>query len=186
MYEVLRDCLRRADIQSTAAYAVLYECVLTCTAIYPSSQLVEIAARAVGRFLRSDNNNLKYLGINALASIVSVNPTYASDHKALVIDCLDDPDETLKRKTLDLLCKMTNPANVKVITEKLISYLQSTVDIYLRRDLVPRVVQLAEQFAPDNVWYVETLNSLFRIAGDLIDPSTAHNLMRLIAEGMFG
>lgn len=101
MFEVLRECLRRADLQTTAAYgtrdgqgeelgrrwtwfaerpalcsfftsAVLYQCVIACTSIYPSAQLVELAARAVARFLRSENNNLKYLGITALASVVSV------------------------------------------------------------------------------------------------------------------
>eukprot|EP00730_Choanoeca_flexa_P017685 TRINITY_DN8548_c0_g3_i3.p1 TRINITY_DN8548_c0_g3~~TRINITY_DN8548_c0_g3_i3.p1 ORF type:complete len:1290 (+),score=355.63 TRINITY_DN8548_c0_g3_i3:32-3871(+) len=183
MYEVLRDTMRRADIQSTIAYAVMYECVLTVAKIYPSSQLMEIAASNVGRFLRSGNNNLKYLGITALASIVSVNPIYAADYKGLVIDCLDDPDETLKRKTLDLLCKMTNPANVKVIVDKLVGYLKSTVDVYLRKDLVPRIIQLADRFSPDNVWYVETMNSLFRTAGDLVSADIANNLMRLIAEG---
>ena len=135
--------------------AVMYECVLTAAKIYPSSQLIEIAAGNVGRFLRSGNNNLKYLGITALAAIVSVNPVHAADYKGLVIDCLDDPDETLKRKTLDLLGKMTNPANVKVIVEKLVGYLKSTVDMYLRKDLVPRIIQLADRFSPDNVWYVE-------------------------------
>lgn len=57
-----------------------------------------IGVCSIGRFLRADNNNLKYLGITALAQVVSVNPVYATEHKALVIDCLDDPDETLKRK----------------------------------------------------------------------------------------
>lgn len=114
--------------------AVLYECVITCTTIYPSQQLVEIAASNVGRFLRSGNNNLKYLGITALASAVSINPVYASEHKNLVIDCLDDPDETLKRKTLDLLCKMTNTANVKVIVDKLLGYLFSLSHMTIQSD----------------------------------------------------
>eukprot|EP00049_Salpingoeca_infusionum_P018063 m.355581 g.355581 ORF g.355581 m.355581 type:complete len:1244 (+) comp17286_c0_seq1:170-3901(+) len=183
MYEVLRDTLKHADVQSSAAYAVVYECTMTATAIYPSSQLVELAARSVGRFLRTENNNLKYLGITALAAIVGVDPKYANPHKALVIDCLDDPDETLKRKTLDLLCKMTNPANVKVIVERLLGYLKASVDVYLRKDLTPRIVELAERYAPDNLWYFETMNELFRASGDLMDESIAHNLMRLLAEG---
>jgi AP-4 complex subunit epsilon-1 len=70
----------------------------TITSIYPSSQLVELGARTLGRFLRSDNNNLKYLGITALTSVVRVNPVYAAEHQMTVIDCLDDPDDTLKRK----------------------------------------------------------------------------------------
>ena len=39
-----------------------------------------------------------------------------------MIECLEDPDETLKRKTLDLLYSMTNPVNVEFIAEKLLRY----------------------------------------------------------------
>lgn len=165
MYEVVRECLTKAEAQGPAAYAVIYECLCTITKIYPSQQLVEMAAASIGRFLKADNNNLKYLGITALVAVVQVNPAYAAEHQLVVIDCLDDPDETLKRKTLELLCKMTNPANVTVITEKLVSYLKSSVDPYLRKDLVPRIVQLAERFAPDNHWFLDTLIALFEHAG---------------------
>ena len=61
-------------------------------------QLVELAARTIGRFLRADNNNLKYLGITALTAVVAVSPIYAAEHQMVVIECLDDPDETLKRR----------------------------------------------------------------------------------------
>ena len=38
----------------------------------------------------------------------------------VVVDCLDDQDDTLKRKTLELLYKMTNPINVTFIVEKMV------------------------------------------------------------------
>lgn len=40
------------------------------------------------------------MGIKGLAAIVKDFPQYASDHQMAVIDCLEDPDETLKRKTV--------------------------------------------------------------------------------------
>jgi len=39
---------------------------------------------------------------------------YAAEHQLAVVDCLEDPDDTLKKKTLELLFKMTKPNNVEV------------------------------------------------------------------------
>ena len=78
--------------------AITYEVIRTITAIYPNTSLIENAAKAIVRFVTASNHNWKYLGINALASLVQVNPHYAAEHQMVVIDCLDDPDETLKRK----------------------------------------------------------------------------------------
>ena len=49
-------------------------------------------------------------------------------------------------QTLYLLCTMANPANIEVITQKLVTYLKNSVDFYLRKDLVPRIIQLAERY----------------------------------------
>ena len=64
----------------------------------------------------------------------------------IVVDCLDDPDETLKRKTLDLLYKMTNPTNVVFISNKLMESLRSSTDEFLRTELVSRITELAERY----------------------------------------
>ena len=58
---------------------------------------------------------------------------------------------------------MTNPLNVVVITEKLIGYLHQTRDEYIRSDLVSKVTQLAERFAPDNMWFIQTMNAVFEL-----------------------
>ena len=41
-------------------------------------------------------------------------------------------------------------------------------------------------FAPDNQWFINTMNSVFELGGSLVRREVAHNLMRLIAEGIEG
>jgi AP-4 complex subunit epsilon-1 len=81
-------------------HLIVYECVNAVTTIYPNATLIDAAATAISRFIRSDSHNLKYVGIKGLANIVKDHPSYATDHQLAVIDCLEDPDETLKRKTV--------------------------------------------------------------------------------------
>ena len=38
-------------------------------------------------------------------------------------------------------------------------------------------------FSPDNQWFIDTMNSVFELGGDLVRREVAHNLMRIIAEG---
>jgi len=39
-------------------------------------------------------------------------------------------------------------------------------------------------YAPDNEWFISTMNIVFEVGGDLVRKEVAHNLMRLIAEGV--
>ena len=41
----------------------------------------------------------------------------------------------------------------------------------------------ALKYAPDNAWYILTINEVFELGGSLVREGVAHNLMRLLAEG---
>jgi hypothetical protein len=84
MYEVLNDVMRRADTGINIGYAVIYDCVRTVTTIYPNIPLLEAAAAHIARFVQSENHNLKYLGIKALAQIVQVRTNPEPRTQALV------------------------------------------------------------------------------------------------------
>ena len=183
MYEILNDTMKKADIGINAGYAIVYECIRTIVQIYPNATLLDSAGEAISRFIQSRAHNLKYLGVTGLALIVETHPQYAAAHQIAVMDCLEDTDETLQRKTLDLLYRMTNPVNVEFITEKMLEFLRGTTDVFLKNVLTTRICSVAERYAPNNAWYIRTITDLFEISGDLVRPEVAQNLMSLIAEG---
>ncbi|XP_043720484.1 AP-4 complex subunit epsilon-like isoform X2 [Telopea speciosissima] len=186
MFTVLGDIFRRCDPSSNIGNAVLYECICCVSSIHSSPKLLESAAEVTSRFLKSDSHNLKYMGIDALGRLIKISPEIAEDHQLAVIDCLEDPDDTLKRKTFELLYKMTKPSNVEVIADRMIDYMISINDNHYKTEIASRCVELAEQFAPSNQWFIQTMNKVFEHAGDLVNVKVAHNLMRLIAEGFGG
>lgn len=183
MYEVLNETMKQADVGINAGYAIVYECIKCITKIYPNPKLLDAAGEAIARFIQSRSHNLKYLGVTGLAMIVETHPQYAAQHQMSVMDCLEDSDETLQRKTLDLLYRMTNPVNVEFIADKLLVFLRGTTDLFLKQQLTTRVCSVAERYAPSNAWYIATITELFEVSGDMVDQQVAQNLMSLIAEG---
>ena len=78
---------------------------------------------------------------------------------------------------------MTNSVNVEFIVDKLLGSLATATDDHFRTDLVNRITQCAERFAPSNAWYVTTMVRVFECAGDKVKMSVAQTLMQLVAEG---
>ncbi|KAI3728002.1 hypothetical protein L6452_16627 [Arctium lappa] len=183
MYTIIGDIMRRSDTTSNIGNAILYECICCVSSIHQSPKLFGAAADAIAKLLKSEVHNLRYMGIDALGRLIRISPEVAEQHQLAVIDCLEDPDDTLKRKTFELLYKMTKSSNVEVIVDRMIEYMISINDNHYKTEIASRCVELAEQFAPSNHWFIQTMNKVFQHAGDLVNPKVAHNLMRLIAEG---
>ncbi|XP_015897484.3 AP-4 complex subunit epsilon [Ziziphus jujuba] len=183
MYTVVGDIFRKCDSSSNIGNAILYECICCVSSIFPNPKLLESATEVISRFLKSDSHNLRYMGIDALSRLIKISPEIAEQHQLAVIDCLEDPDDTLKRKTFELLYKMTKSSNVEVIVDRMIDYMICINDNHYKTYIASRCVELAEQFAPSNHWFIQTMNKVFEHAGDLVNVKVAHNLMRLIAEG---
>ncbi|KAJ8249351.1 hypothetical protein GJAV_G00233850 [Gymnothorax javanicus] len=163
MYDVLDESLRRAEINHNITYAILYECVKTIYTIHPKSELLEKAAKCIGKFVLSPKINLKYVGLKALTYVVQQDPKLALQHQMTIIEGLDHPDPIIKRETLELLYRITNDQNVTVIVEKILDFLRQSKDKHATADL--------------------TMNTAFSLGGDEIQPEIANGFLRLLAEG---
>ncbi|KAM4829956.1 AP-4 complex subunit epsilon-1 [Thomomys bottae] len=183
MYDVLDESLRRAELNHNVTYAILFECVHTVYSIYPKSDLLEKAAKCIGKFVLSPKINLKYLGLKALTYVIQQDPTLALQHQMTIIECLDHPDPIIKRETLELLYRITNTQNVTVIVQKMLEYLHQSKEEYIIVNLVGKIAELLDTYAPDNSWFIQTMNAVFSVGGDVMHPDIPNNFLRLLAEG---
>eukprot|EP01132_Coremiostelium_polycephalum_P001121 gene1121-1426_t len=184
MYQVILFTMQQSlKFKNNAGFAILYESIRCLNSIEPNISVIESSSKNVSILLSTKHNNLRYLGIKALASIVKVSPKSVAQFQIEVIECLESSDETLKRKSFDLLYRMTNHANIVPIVVKLMEHLQSTTDSFLKVELVSRILDLADRYSPNDYWYIDTITSLLCIEESLINSSAADNLIRLIAEG---
>ena len=184
MYEILGQCLRRADDTGiNIGYAIVYQCLKTICTIYPNSHLIELASTTISRFLSSESPNLRCTGINGLTLIIQINPNYVMSHQKVIVDCLEENDETLKKNTFELLYKMTNLKNVEVIVDKMMNYLKhTTLENQSKKDILQKITELTERFAPNKTWFIKIMNDLFVNFGDMITDDILSKLVAIITE----
>ena len=73
-----------------------------------------------------------------------------------------------------------------VVVDKLIGFLKAATDNYVRIDLLSRISQLAEKYAPSNDWFITAMNNTMELAGEQCKPEYAHNVMKLIIDNASG
>ena len=58
-----------------------------------------------------------------MSKILNTHPKSVQGHKDLVMQCLDDSDESIRLRALDLLCGMVSKKNLLEIVKKLMVHM---------------------------------------------------------------
>lgn len=67
----------------------------------------------------------KYLGLLAMGRILATHPKAVQAHKDIVLRCLDDKDESIRLRALDLLYGMVSKKNIVEIVRKLMEHVDA-------------------------------------------------------------
>ncbi|KAK2194892.1 bifunctional Armadillo-type fold/Clathrin-coatomer adaptor [Babesia duncani] len=183
MYEPLTRVMQLAQSGSLLiANAIVFECARTTAVIISNDALVKMASEHITAFLNSSSNNLRYAGICGLSVLVALDVGIALDNQMTVVSCLEDGDETIRRRTLELLYRMTNAKNVCTIVHCFIGQLKSCKDRHQSLELIRKTTLLCERFAPDIWWYIDTMIELMLTALELVDNYVLYNLVNAIKD----
>ncbi|MBN3324140.1 AP2A2 protein, partial [Atractosteus spatula] len=101
-------------------------------------------------------------------------------HIETVINALKtERDVSVRQRAADLLYAMCDRSNAKQIVAEMLSYLE-TADYSIREEIVLKVAILAEKYAVDYSWYVDTILNLIRIAGDYVSEEVWYRVIQIV------
>lgn len=182
MNDVLAQVATNTETAKNAGNAILYECVLTIMGIESEDGLRVLAVNILGRFLLNRDNNIRYVALNTLAKCIvdqkhsghhdddeeleTANSAMSAlqRHRTTVVECLKDPDVSIRQRALELIYHLVNENNVESLTSELLSYLVLCPREH-RSDICTRVLRVVDRFSPSDRWRVDTLITTLTIAG---------------------
>ena len=180
MNDVLAQVATNMDSSKNAGNAILYECVQTIMGIESEDGLRVLAVNILGRFLLNRDNNIRYVALNTLSrciveqqasghSELTANSENSASsalqkHRNTVVDCLKDPDISIRQRALELIYHLVNQENVKSLTAELLNYLVLCPREH-RGDIATRILRVVDRFSPDDRWTADTLITMLTIAG---------------------
>eukprot|EP00940_MAST-03C_sp_MAST-3C-sp2_P001868 g1868.t1 len=180
-------------IRKTRAKSLLYECLKTVTLSLPYMTrnkdgrqaksvpgIVDLCMSKFREFIEDEDQNLKYLGLVGLVSLMRFSRDVVLEHKSLVLECLNDEDVTIRVQALELVTGMITRRNIKVIVRKLSLSMESAEGHY-RDELVSKIIAICsrDKYADvtDFAWYVGVLKDLANTKSSQFEEKIAQQLM---------
>lgn len=156
-------------IQTTPAKSLLYECIHTVSVgMTQHIGIVQLSMEKLKGFVEDEDQNLKYLGLLAMGNLIKVHPRVVSEHKGMILKCLDDDDITIKQRALDLVSGMITKKNLTDIVRILLEHVTSAEGAF-RTTLVDKIIEVcsANGYAAISSfeWYISILCKLARMPG---------------------
>lgn len=135
--------------------SILYETVLTVLEIEADEGLRVMAINILGKFLTNRDNNIRYVALNTLNKVVSMDTQAVQRHRNTILDCLRDGDISIRRRALELSYALINEQNIKVMTRELLAFLE-VADNEFKMGLTTQIALAAERYAPNKRWQIDT------------------------------
>lgn len=178
--DILAQVATNTDSSKNVGNAILYEAVLTILDIEADSGLRVLGVNILGKFLSNKDNNIRYVALNTLNKVVAIEPNAVQRHRNTILECLRDPDISIRRRALDLSFMLINEGNVRVLVRELLAFLE-VADNEFKPVMTTQIGIAADRFAPNKRWHMDTILRVLKLAGSYVKEQILSSFVRLIA-----
>lgn len=178
--DILAQVATNTDSSKNVGNSILYETVLTILEIEADSGLRVLGVNILGKFLQNKDNNIRYVALNTLIKVVAVEPNAVQRHRNTILDCLRDPDISIRRRALDLSFTLINADNVVLLIRELLAFLE-VADTEFKPVMTSQIGVAADRYAPSKRWHIDTMLRVLKLAGNHVKEQILSSFVRLIA-----
>ena len=163
---VVLSTLTSTNSKETIGQAVIYEAIRLMAGVRLES-LHNKAMTQACKFMKSSNNNVKYIGLCSLEKLLELSPVLSEDEERLVTELLSSNDAVVRNKALSLLHILTNEQNVRALSDKLVQSLRSEQELtdHQRQNIIDKTLGIVDKFCHFSLdWHVFILVRLLQSA----------------------
>eukprot|EP00842_Homolaphlyctis_polyrhiza_P003050 jgi/Hompol1/3746/HPOL_006719-RA len=154
--------------------------------IESESSLRVLGINILGRFLSNRDNNIKYVALTTLTltsqTAAATDASALQRHRSTVLDCLRDPDISIRRRALDLSFYLINSSNIRILMRELLSFLE-ICESDIKSSVASRICDYAGRFRPNKRWEIDTITRVLRVAGAYVDQNVVNHFVKLVSTG---
>ena len=178
--DILAQVATNTDSSKNVGNSILYEAVRTILEIEADSGLRVLGVNILGKFLTNRDNNIRYVALNTLIKVVAIEPNAVQRHRNTILECLRDPDVSIRRRALELSFTLINESNVRVLIRELLAFLE-VADAEFKPTMTSQIGIAADKFAPNKRWHFDTMLRVLCLAGNYVKEQILSSFVRLIA-----
>lgn len=182
MNDILAQVATNTEGMKNVGNAILYEAVMCIMDIQAESGLRVLAVNILGKFLTNPDRNIRYVALNTLLKTVQVpeNADAVQRHRSTIIDCLREPDVSIRRRALILIFALITQSNIRALVKELLDFLE-VAESEFKTTITTEVLLAAEKHAPSLEWHVETALALLNKAGGHLRDDMTPSIAQLFA-----
>ncbi|XP_043282180.1 AP-1 complex subunit gamma-1 isoform X3 [Venturia canescens] len=181
MNDILAQVATNTETSKNVGNTILYETVLSIMDIKSECGLRVLAVNILGRFLLNNDKNIRYVALNTLLKTVYVDTSAVQRHRSTILECLKDPDVSIRRRAMELSFALVNTNNIRNMMKELLLFLERA-DPEFKAQCSSNIVMSAERFAPNKRWHLETLFKVLVAAGSFVRDDVVACTIQLISE----